>query len=94
MIEFSSAERMQRYLEPIDVENDEYEAWRADGRLLKLATGKSRQTWLLLESTSEVKDEQSLQPSRRRPHVEHDEVAEVPSFIRLCRSDFCPNVGQ
>ena len=46
VMSFSSLRVMQGYLEPIDVENHEFEAWDAGGRVLELAVGKPRSEWL------------------------------------------------
>lgn len=44
---FNSIEEMQRQLEEIDVENDEYTAWDRTGTLLKLSVQKP--VWLRIE---------------------------------------------
>lgn len=46
VIVFASIEMMQSYLEAIDVENGEYEAWDAAGYLLELGVGEARSEWL------------------------------------------------
>jgi hypothetical protein len=38
---YQSLEAMQGYMEAIDVENDEYEAWDATGRVLQVQVGPS-----------------------------------------------------
>ena len=50
VMKFWSVIEMQRELEPIDIENGEYEAWDKDGNMLKMRVQKS--VWLVLESSS------------------------------------------
>ncbi len=60
VMEFESLQRMQSYLEAIDVENDEYKAWDAKGRFLKLVIGESRSRWLHLELTGDIEGEEDF----------------------------------
>ena len=46
VVVFASLEALHRYMGPIDVENDEYGAWDANGQLLKLASGSRGRRWL------------------------------------------------
>jgi hypothetical protein len=46
VMEFLTFTSMQGYLEAVDVENGEYEAWDADGRCLELGVGKTKSEWL------------------------------------------------
>jgi len=48
---FPSFEVMQAYLEPIDVENHEYEAWDAEGCILELAVRKPKSEWLKISQS-------------------------------------------
>lgn len=48
VMEFSTQAEIQGYLEAIDVENGEYEAWDADGRCVGLGVGKTRSEWLII----------------------------------------------
>lgn len=50
VVRYDSLASMQTQLEPIDVENEEYEAWDTAGTLLRLSVKKSA-AWLLVEST-------------------------------------------
>ena|SRR5204863_5092817 len=43
---FPTFETMQGYLEAIDVENGEYEAWDVAGHVLELGVGKPKLEWL------------------------------------------------
>jgi hypothetical protein len=45
---------MQRQLEPIDVENKEYEAWDEEVRALELFVTESKSEWLGLRPTGTV----------------------------------------
>lgn len=47
VMSFPSREAMQAYLEPIDVENEEYQAWDANG----YALGRPKSEWLKLTRT-------------------------------------------
>lgn len=49
--EYPSRDAMQGYLEAIDVENEEYEAWDSEGRVLKLLVGDRKRAWLNLVNT-------------------------------------------
>jgi hypothetical protein len=44
---FDSHESLARYIEPIDVENGEYEAWDKDGNPMRL--GVQKPSWLKIE---------------------------------------------
>ena len=48
---FASYQVMRGYLEAIDVENEEYEAFDANGFRLVLGVGKPKETWLKIEVT-------------------------------------------
>jgi hypothetical protein len=54
VITFASSEKMQGDLEAIDVENNEYEAWDADGRLLQLRVASEKFDWLQITKTDKV----------------------------------------
>jgi hypothetical protein len=56
----SSVQVMQRHMEPFDVQNNEYKAWDAEGRILKLAIGETRQSWFIVEPTNDAKNEQEF----------------------------------
>jgi hypothetical protein len=51
VMSFPSHEAMQAYLELIDVENDEYQAWDANGYALDLLVGSPKSEWLKLTRT-------------------------------------------
>jgi len=46
VMEFPTFTSMQGYLEAVDVENGEYEAWDAYGRCLELGVGNPKSEWL------------------------------------------------
>jgi len=46
VMEFPTFTSMQGYLEAVDVDNGEYEAWDARGRRLELGVGKPKSEWL------------------------------------------------
>lgn len=46
VVEFPTQVAMQGYLEAIDVDNGEYEAWDAKGQRLELGVAKSNSEWL------------------------------------------------
>jgi len=48
---FPSFEVMQAYLEPIDVENHEYDAWDGEGRILELGVGEPKSEWLKISQS-------------------------------------------
>jgi len=50
---YQSLGAMQGYMEAIDVENDEYEAWDATGRLIQLSVGSSKSQWLQIVTKDE-----------------------------------------
>jgi len=51
---FPSFEKMQGFMEAIDVEGNEYEAWDADGRLLQLRVASAKLDWLQIVKTEKV----------------------------------------
>jgi hypothetical protein len=72
VIEFSTQVAMQGYLEAIDVDNGEYEAWDAKGRRLELSVAKSNSEWLKIilmegqaseEEFAALKDRASIRTS-------------------------------
>jgi hypothetical protein len=46
VLQFSSRRAMHGYLEAIDVENGEYEAWDGNGNVLHLSVAESGSAWL------------------------------------------------
>src|SRR5258705_4727122 len=46
VFEFPTIVAIQQHLEAVDVENDEYAAWDAEGRCLKLSIGERKTDWL------------------------------------------------
>jgi hypothetical protein len=63
---FASFERMQGHFEAIDVENSEYEAWDAYGRLLQLRVGPERSEWLQISRTDQLLSEKDFAEVRRK----------------------------
>lgn len=57
VVRYDSLASMQTHFEPIDVENEEYEAWDAAGTRLQLSVKKSAD-WLCVESTGKSEPEQ------------------------------------
>jgi hypothetical protein len=57
VMSFSSLETMQGYLEAVDVENDEFEAWDADGIVLALKVEPQKSEWLQITRTGQVLSE-------------------------------------
>jgi len=51
---FSNFEKMRWHFEPIDIENDEFEAWDAHGRALALKVGSKKSEWLQVVETDQV----------------------------------------
>lgn len=47
--EFASAAAMQRELEKIDIENNEHEAWDADGRNVVMSVAPDGREWLRID---------------------------------------------
>lgn len=43
---YTSFEQLQGYMEPVDVENNEFEAWDAAGNMLELRVGAPKAEWL------------------------------------------------
>jgi hypothetical protein len=74
VIEFPSLLAMQRYLEPIDVMNEEYEAWDGDGYALILSVSEPKSLWLKLVRTEGRVSEKEFAALRKR--------AEIPKAIR------------
>jgi hypothetical protein len=48
---YASYKVMQSFLEAIDVQNDEYEAYDAEGFILHLSVGEQQSSWLRLART-------------------------------------------
>lgn len=57
VVRYDSLASMQTHFEPIDVENEEYEAWDAAGTRLQLSVKKPAD-WLRVESTEKSESEQ------------------------------------
>ena len=51
VMSFDAYETMKSYLEPIDVENHEYEVWDVEGHVLELGVAKPKSEWLKLTRT-------------------------------------------
>ena len=51
---------MQGYREAVDVENNEYEAWDAEGFVLRLNVTDSKKGWLGLHATGAQLSEERL----------------------------------
>jgi hypothetical protein len=50
---------MQGYMEAVDVENHEYEAWDSAGHALELSVGKPKSEWLTIaQSNSALSQEE------------------------------------
>jgi hypothetical protein len=69
VVAFSSIAEMQRQLEKIDVENNEYDAWDASGRKLLLSLAPAGPEWLAVEALStEPKPEELSDAIRQFAH--------------------------
>lgn len=66
VMEFPTLTAMQGYLEAIDVENGEYEAWDAQGRCLELGVGKLKSEWLKIILTEGQASEEEFSALRDR----------------------------
>ena len=66
VIEFPTWVAMQGYLEAIDVENGEYEAWDAQGRCLELSVGKPKSEWLTIISAEDQASEEGFTALKNR----------------------------
>jgi hypothetical protein len=58
--EYSSLTAMQGYLEGIDVDDNEYDAWDAQGYVLRLAVTTPKSAWLRVSRTDSRLLEQEL----------------------------------
>jgi len=69
---FASRQAMQNFMEPIDVENDEYEAWDSHRNCLRLAVTKPKTVWLRVVKTDARVSTQKFDQLRKRAreHVE------------------------
>ena len=76
VIAFQSLEEMQGYLEAVDVENGEYEAWDASGRCLNLAVKEPRREWLKIIPTGRFANKQDFAGIR-------DKAKECPQSVPL-----------
>ncbi|HEY4661823.1 MAG TPA: hypothetical protein VIG91_09995 [Terriglobales bacterium] len=54
VISFSSIAQMQMHIEPIDVRNNEYEGWDAEGGVVQLTVGSGTSEWLQILKTDQV----------------------------------------
>ena len=63
---FSDFQRMKWHFEPIDVENDEYEAWDSSGHILELSVGKPKSEWLKVAQSGRALSERSLAEIKSR----------------------------
>ena len=69
--EYASLTTMQGYMEAVDVEGDEYEAWDAGGYVVRLSVATSRSAWLRV--------------SRMRAQISELELAELKARSRPYR---------
>jgi hypothetical protein len=69
VMEFPSLRAMQAYMEPIDVENDEYGAWDRDGYLLRLSVTEPKSAWLHIVKTEGQANEQEFSRLKGRAKV-------------------------
>ncbi len=60
VLKFAAFPGMQSYLEAIDVENDEYDAWDKLGRQLQLAVVRTGEQWLQVRVTSQRITDQEI----------------------------------
>ena len=74
VMEFPSWRSMQAYLEPIDVENGEYEAWDGNGSLIAVSVTKLKSAWLNIVTTQDRISAQEFSELKSR--------AEIPKSIR------------
>lgn len=72
VMSFPSVEVMQGYLEPIDIENHEFEAWDAEGRVLELAVGKPKSQWLKVSQSDRTLLQGEFAEIRDRARPYHD----------------------
>lgn len=72
VMSFSSLEVMQGYLEPIDVENHEFEAWDGEGRVLKLAVGKPKSEWLKISQSDRTLSQVEFAEIKDKARPYHD----------------------
>jgi hypothetical protein len=66
VMEFPTRTAMQGYLEAIDVENEEYEAWDATGRSLNLGVGEPGTEWLKITSAEHFASEHEFRAIKDR----------------------------
>jgi hypothetical protein len=81
VFEYVSQPQLQSDLEPIDIENNEYEAWDANGGLLRLSVSQPKSTWLHVSRTGQHATEADIVAIKARA-VRH---AEQVSFWRRKR---------
>jgi len=66
MTAFTSQQAVQGFMEPIDVENDEYEAWDNKGNLLHLSVIEPKSTWLkVIKTGTRISEQQFAELSER-----------------------------
>ena len=82
VMEFPNLAAMQGYLEAIDVENGEYEAWDARGRCLELSVGSPKSEWLKMILTGEKASEEDFAALRARAERRTEDV---PFLKRLAQ---------
>ena len=82
MTAFQTFTEMQGYLEAIDVENGEFEAWDANGHCLDLAVKQPKREWLKILSTGRIAKEQDFASIRENAN---DCPKWVPLSTRLMR---------
>lgn len=70
VMEFRSRGAMQRYLEPIDIENGEYAAWDRNGNVLRLSVSKAKSVWLKIVTTGNRVSEQEFAVFRDRAEAQ------------------------
>jgi hypothetical protein len=69
VLQFPSRRAMQGYLEAIDVENGEYEAWDGNGNVLHLSVAKSGSAWLNIVASKGRISDQEFSALRNRAGV-------------------------
>jgi hypothetical protein len=78
---FPSARAMQAYMEPINVENSEYEAWDSTGYHLRLSVSKPKSVWLKIAETEDRASDQEFTALRERAKA----YLEPEPFLRSLR---------
>lgn len=80
---YPSLDKMQGYMEAVDVENEEYQAWDAAGHVLELGAGKPKAEWLKITQSDRTLSQDEFAEIRAKAVPYRDPEPLLRSLGRL-----------